>query len=168
MPKGLMDAVKRSISDARAGGALETDLPTAEDFSFFIWREIFRAIIHNEKQALETSKTLELEVEVKQHDGHCSEKVRKSSRLRWFANRENVLGYLTPCVLHKNAMRTLTNASVQTNCRFQHEQRTWDGVQPKRAAAPSDFVYRDPSVVRIFDIGILIERWAYSEACCDE
>jgi hypothetical protein len=151
MTKSLMDAVKRSIADARARGELETDLPTAEDFSFFIWREIFRAIVHNEKQALETSKTLEIEVEVKQHDGHCSKKVRIIKiEVVCEPGKRPRLSHPLCASQERNAnpnqsVRPKKIVDFSTN----RERRTWDGAQPKKAAAlcgglhPSHFVYRD-------------------------
>ena len=37
-----------------------------DDFSFLIWRQIFKAVAEKEKQALESSKTIGFEVEVTQ------------------------------------------------------------------------------------------------------
>ena len=74
MAGGSMDM--HSGSSASAQSSLRTDMQTAEDYSFLIWREIFRAIVRNEKQALESSRTVELEVEVRQSDSPCSVKER--------------------------------------------------------------------------------------------
>jgi hypothetical protein len=75
MTKDSMDFPERDAG-ACAHSVPETDLQTAEDLSFFIWREIFSAIVRNEKHALESFKRVELDVEVKQSDGHCSEMER--------------------------------------------------------------------------------------------
>ena len=74
MPKDLMDLPEHG-AEACARSAVETE--AAEDFSFLIWQEIFRAIIRNEKQALESSKAVGFEVEVKQSDGLAKERIIK-------------------------------------------------------------------------------------------
>src|SRR5262245_63476201 len=47
--------------------SIETkDQSTDIDFSFELWREIFKALVHNEKRALEKFETIEFELEVTQ------------------------------------------------------------------------------------------------------
>jgi hypothetical protein len=46
-------------------GAIEVQ-SQEDDFSFAIWRDVFKAIVQNEKRALETWETIEFEVEVTQ------------------------------------------------------------------------------------------------------
>ena len=38
-----------------------------EDFSFLIWRQIFKAIVENERRAAESGETVQCELEVLQH-----------------------------------------------------------------------------------------------------
>ena len=52
-------------SHPTSGAAAESNLST-EDFSFFIWRKIFRAIAENEKAALRNLETVSFELEVNQ------------------------------------------------------------------------------------------------------
>lgn len=58
-------------SEAANGSAgrqsIETKDQSADiDFSFELWREIFKALVHNEKRALEKFQTIEFELEVTQ------------------------------------------------------------------------------------------------------
>lgn len=46
---------------------------TNEDFSFLIWREVFRSIANIERQAVEISQTVELEIKVSQFTHHPAE-----------------------------------------------------------------------------------------------
>ena len=45
---------------------LSTEIPVADDFSFQIWREVFRTIVSNEKSAMETGEPVNIELEVRQ------------------------------------------------------------------------------------------------------
>ena len=42
---------------------LSTEIPVADDFSFQIWREVFRTIVSNEKSAMETGEPVNIELE---------------------------------------------------------------------------------------------------------
>ena len=44
-----------------------TEIPVADDFSFQIWREVFRTIVSNEKSAMETGEAVNFELEVRQN-----------------------------------------------------------------------------------------------------
>ena len=46
---------------------LSTEIPVADDFSFQIWREVFRTIVSNEKSAMETGEPINFELEVRQN-----------------------------------------------------------------------------------------------------
>ena len=46
---------------------LSTEIPVADDFSFQIWREVFRTIVSNEKSAMETGEPINFELEVGQN-----------------------------------------------------------------------------------------------------
>ena len=41
---------------------LSTEIPVADDFSFQIWREVFRTIVSNEKSAMETGEAVNFEL----------------------------------------------------------------------------------------------------------
>jgi hypothetical protein len=57
----------RSI-DPRTHNALEPELQTTEDFSFHIWRQIFRTIVRNEQKAMQTGETVSFAFEVRRQD----------------------------------------------------------------------------------------------------
>lgn len=46
---------------------------TTEDFSFLVWREVFRAIANIQRKAVEISQTVELEIKVNQFTHHPAE-----------------------------------------------------------------------------------------------
>ena len=51
------------------------DPQTNEDFSFHIWRQIFRSIVRNEKRALEDFSTVRFEIEVNERRSDVPEVV---------------------------------------------------------------------------------------------
>ena len=57
-----MSSPRRSTPDV-----LSTGMRVTEDFSFQIWREVFRTIVSNEKNAMETGEPVNFELEVKQN-----------------------------------------------------------------------------------------------------
>ena len=50
--------------------AIETQQTQETDFSFDLWRETFKAVVQNEKKALETWETIAFELEVTQRGAH--------------------------------------------------------------------------------------------------
>lgn len=56
------------------GSASAANTLSTEDFSFFIWRKIFRAIAENEKAALQNLETVSFELEVSQRRNDLDDK----------------------------------------------------------------------------------------------
>ena len=49
--------------------------PSTDDFSFDIWRQIFRTIARNEKKAMDTWETVHFEIEVTEREVHLPNKI---------------------------------------------------------------------------------------------
>jgi hypothetical protein len=49
--------------------------PSTDDFSFDIWRQIFRTIARNEKKALDNWETAHFEIEVSEREIHLPNKL---------------------------------------------------------------------------------------------
>jgi hypothetical protein len=48
---------------------------STDDFSFDIWRQIFRAIVRNEKKAMDSGETVLFEIEVTERDSGVPNKL---------------------------------------------------------------------------------------------
>jgi hypothetical protein len=75
MPSGRSNnsannTIDAAISICSDDKAIETQQMQEADFSFDLWREIFEAIVQNEKRALETWETIAFKLEVTQRAAH--------------------------------------------------------------------------------------------------
>jgi hypothetical protein len=59
---------------SRARRVLEAN-PSTDDFSFDIWRQIFRTIARNEKKAMDNCETVHFEIEVSEREVHLPDKI---------------------------------------------------------------------------------------------